>query len=138
MLWRGAFRRCPWCAGRGAFFTGWFAKQECCRSCGLRWRRDDVGFELGAVTMTVFLTFGPLLVLLGVMLAVTWPEVAVFAMFAVLVPVAVIVPFAVYGQSYTMWQALDIVMRPPSPDDFDLVVEPTSPAPTGRVRRPRP
>lgn len=73
--------------------------------------------------MTVFLTFGPVLVVLGIMLAATWPEVAALAMIAVLVPMAVIVPFVVYGQSYTMWQALDVVMRPPSPDDFDLVVD---------------
>lgn len=120
MLVRGAFRRCPWCGGRGAFFTGWFKKAEACRSCGLQWRRGDVGFELGAASTTAIITLGPLVVLLGVMVAITWPEVAVVPMFVVLVPLAVVLPLVTYGSSYLMWQALDLVMRPPNPDDFDI------------------
>ena len=48
MLVRGLFRRCAWCGGRGAFFTGWTKKQSHCATCGLKWRRGDVGYELGA------------------------------------------------------------------------------------------
>ena len=49
MLWRGVRRRCAWCGGRGAFFTGWFSKQDdvpdvrhrvAPRVRGLRARRD--------------------------------------------------------------------------------------------------
>jgi uncharacterized protein (DUF983 family) len=124
MLARGAIRRCPWCAGRGAYFTGWFAKQESCRSCGLRWRRGDVGFELGAAATTAIITLGPLVIVLGIMVAATWPEVATLPMFVVLGSLAVGLPIATYGSSYLMWQGLDIVMRPPTPDDFDLVADP--------------
>lgn len=127
MLWRGARRRCPWCGGRGGCFTGWFTKTQHCLSCGLRWRRGDVGYELGAATLSVMLTFGPLLLLLGVTLALTWPEVHAMPMFLVLVIPAVVLPLLNYGSSYLMWQAIDIVMRPPDPDDFEIVADPTWP-----------
>lgn len=119
MLLRGARRRCPWCGGRGAFFTGWFAKDPHCRSCGLRWRRDDVGFELGAAAMAAIITLGPLLVGVGVALAVTWPDTPVVVLLGVFLPLALLLPLVTYPLSYTMWQAVDLVLRPVEPDDFD-------------------
>lgn len=121
MLLRGAVRRCPWCGGRGAFFTSWFAKDESCRTCGLRWRRDDVGFELGAAAMAAIIVMGPLVVLLGLVLALTWPDVAVVPLMAVFVPAAVVLPIVLYPVSYTMWQAVDLRMRPPTPADLEPV-----------------
>jgi uncharacterized protein (DUF983 family) len=120
MLLRGALRRCPWCGEPGAFFRGWFAKGPSCTGCGLRWRRGDVGFELGAASIAAVLTLGLLMVALGVSLAVTWPDVAVVPLALVLVPAAVIVPVGAYPVSYTLWQALDVVMRPVAPGDFDV------------------
>ncbi|MET0910194.1 MAG: DUF983 domain-containing protein [Ilumatobacteraceae bacterium] len=121
MLWRGLRRACPWCGGRHAFFVGWFDKTDHCRSCGLRWRRDDVGFELGAATMAAILTLGPLILALAAILAITWPTVPAVPMLAALVPVAIVLPIILYPVSYTTWQALDIAMRPVTVDDFQLV-----------------
>lgn len=118
MLLRGLQWRCPWCGERRAFFTGWFAKQPACRGCGLQWRRGDAGFELGAASVAVLVTFGTLLVAFGVSLVITWPEVAVVPLLIVLGIAAVLVPLATYPMTYTMWQALDLVMRPVSPSDF--------------------
>jgi uncharacterized protein (DUF983 family) len=120
MLLRGALRRCPWCNGRGAFFTSWFAKAPACRTCGLRWRRDDVGFELGAAAMAALICIGPLVLLLGITLAVLWPEVPVIPLLATFLPGGLILPVALYPTSYTMWQAIDLLMRPASPEDFDV------------------
>jgi uncharacterized protein (DUF983 family) len=119
MLVRGAFRHCPWCGGRGAFFVGWFKKAECCQTCGLRWRRDDVGYELGAAAVTAIICFGPLMLVLGGMVAITWPDVEVVPMFIVLGVLAVVLPLLLYGSAYVMWQAIDILMRPPTPEDFE-------------------
>src|SRR6056297_2263111 len=121
MLLRGATRRCPWCGGRGAFFVGWFKKDEHCQTCGLRWRRDAVGYELGAAAITAIITFGPLMLVLGAMVAITWPEVDVGPMFAVLVGMALVLPLITYSLSYTIWQAIDIMMRPPTADDFETL-----------------
>ena len=74
MLLRGAGRRCPWCGQRGAYFTGWFAKEDHCPGCGLRWRRGDVGFELGAATMSAIFTLGTIVVLMGIGLVAMWPD----------------------------------------------------------------
>ena len=119
MLWRAVRRRCPWCGGRGAFFTGWFAKGSCCSTCGLRWRRGDVGFELGAAAIAAILTLGPLVSALGGVLAITWPSVAVWPLLVVLGTSALIVPIIMYPLSYTVWQSIDLVMRPVDVDDFD-------------------
>jgi uncharacterized protein (DUF983 family) len=117
MVWRGLRRRCPWCGGRGAFFTGWFAKHDHCATCGLRWRRGDVGFELGAATVAVMLVIGPLLLALAVTVAITWPVVEVLPMMVVLGLGAVVLPVLLYPVSYTTWQAVDLAMRPVRLDD---------------------
>ncbi|MCU0259582.1 MAG: DUF983 domain-containing protein [Ilumatobacteraceae bacterium] len=127
MLSRGAVRRCPWCGDRRAYFTGWFAKQERCRSCGLSWRRDDVGFELGAATVNTIITFGLVIVGVGVSVALTLPEVPVAEIIVGLVIGALLVPVVVYPVSYTLWQAISLAMRPPSADEL----VPPEPSPPG-------
>lgn len=86
-----------------------------------------MGFELGAASMAAIITLGPVILLLTAMLAVTWPEVEVVPMLVVLGIVAATLPIALYPTSYLLWQALDIVMRPPTPDDFEIVVEVDAP-----------
>jgi hypothetical protein len=61
------------------------------------------------------------MLILGGMVAVTWPEVNVVPMFIVLAVLAIVLPFFTYGPAYCMWQAIDILLRPPEPDDFDIV-----------------
>ncbi len=112
MLARGLMRRCPWCGNRSAFFDGWSKKQSRCSGCGLDWRREDVGFELGAAAVAAILTIGPLIVALGVTLAITWPAIPTTLLLLVFVPAAILFPIALYPTSYTTWQAVDILMRP--------------------------
>ena len=123
MLWRGARRRCPWCGGRGAFFTGWFAKQDRCRTCGLGWHRGYEGFELGAMTINIVVVFGTLIIGLIAGVVVTSPDIAVVPLILVLGAVAIVLPIAIYPMSYTVWQAVDLTMHPPDPAD------PTTPPP---------
>ena len=118
MLVRGLFRRCPWCGGRGAFFDGWFKKSATCHSCGLDWRRGDDGFELGAGAVAVIICMGPLVLSLGITVAITWPEMETVPMLMVLGAGAIVLPVLLYPSSYTIWQGIDILMRPPKPDDF--------------------
>ncbi len=120
MLVRGLFRRCAWCGGRGAFFTGWSSKVDRCTSCGLSWRRGDVGYELGALTMAFIMTAGPLMSVLGVVMVATWPDFNTVPLSITLGAGALLLPILLYPISYTTWQAIDILMRPVSADDFDL------------------
>ena len=118
MLLRGAFRRCAWCGGRGAFFTGWFKKSSHCQTCGLNWRRDDVGYELGAGAVAAIICFGPLMLALGVVTAVTWPDFNASSLYVTFAVGAVALPLLLYPTSYTLWQAVDILMREVKPTDF--------------------
>ncbi len=118
MLWRGARRRCAYCGGRGAFFTGWFTKQERCRTCGIEWHRGYEGFELGAMAINAIVSLGLLVVGMVIGILVTWPDIAVLPLLLILGAVAIVVPLAVYPVTYTVWQAVDLAMRPPEPGDF--------------------
>ena len=117
MLGRGVRRRCPWCGGRGAFFDGWFAKAERCHTCGIPWRRGDVGFELGAATISAIVVLGTLMAGLGVGIVATLPGVPYLMLAVVLGVVAIALPVLIYPITYTLWQAVDLVMRPPEPDE---------------------
>ena len=117
MLGRGLLRRCPWCGGPGAFFTGWFAKQDRCRTCGIGWRRGYEGFELGALAISAVVCLGVLVVGLGIGVIATTPDIPVLEMMLVLGAGAIVLPVVVYPVSYTVWQAVDLAMRPPEPGD---------------------
>jgi uncharacterized protein (DUF983 family) len=117
MLWRGVRRRCAWCGGRGAFFTGWFSKQDTCRTCGISWRRGYEGFELGAMAISAVVCLGLLTVGLGIGVIVSWPDVAVARMLVILGVGALVLPVVAYPLSYTVWQAVDLAMRPPQAGD---------------------
>lgn len=119
MLFRGARRRCAWCAGRGAFFTGWFKKASNCKTCGLNWRRGDVGYELGAAAVAAIICMGPLVLAIGAVAAFTWPDFEVVPLLITLGVGALILPVLLYPTSYTMWQAVDILLRPVQPTDFE-------------------
>lgn len=68
--------------------------------------------------MAAIICMGPLVLLLGIIVAITWPEVHVIPLFIVLGAGAIVLPILLYPSSYTMWQGVDIVMRPVLPDHF--------------------
>ncbi|MEX2626982.1 MAG: hypothetical protein WD225_08850 [Ilumatobacteraceae bacterium] len=117
MLWRGAFRRCPWCGDRRAFFTGWFTKRDDCRRCGTPWRRGYEGFELGALAINTIVTLGLIVVGATVAMVATAPDFAVVPIVVGLMIGAAIVPVVLYPVSYTLWQAIDLAMRSPDPEE---------------------
>jgi uncharacterized protein (DUF983 family) len=120
MLWRGLRRRCPWCGGRTAFFTGWFAKQDHCRTCGISVDRGYEGFELGAATINAIVTLGVVVVGLAIGAIATSPDIPVIELTLGLGVVAIALPIALYPVSYTVWQAVDLAMRPPERSDADV------------------
>jgi uncharacterized protein (DUF983 family) len=117
MAWRGLRRRCAWCGGRGAFFTGWFHKQDRCRTCGIEWRRGYEGFELGALAISAVLVLGTLVAAMTVGLVLTLPDVDVLPLLLILGAGAIVLPILLYPISWTLWQAVDLTMRPPEPGD---------------------
>ena len=114
LLARGFTRRCAWCGDRRAYFTGWFSRQERCRSCHRVYRRGDDAFELGAVTANIIMTFLSILVTILVLVAFTAPDVPVAGVVIAAGAVALLGPAIFYPLSFTVWQAVDLWMRRPS------------------------
>ena len=112
MLVRGLFRRCARCGGKGAFYTGWIKKSDRCKTCGFKWERDLVGFQLGAAAMNIIMTGGSLLLVMAVGVVATYPEVPTWPLIAIVGSVALIVGIGGFPTSYTVWLAIDLRLRP--------------------------
>ena len=115
LVGRGLTRRCAWCGGRGAFFVGWFKKSDRCRSCGLKWGRNLEGFELGAATMGVFLTFGSII---GWMILSLLFGVPLVPLLIVAASLAVLMPVLTYPLTYTLWFGVNLAMNEPSTEEL--------------------
>ena len=79
MLRRAVMLRCPWCGSQRTFVRRWFGKYDRCRTCGIRWRREE-GFELGAVTINTVLTFIVLTVAMTIGFIRTSPDIPILPM----------------------------------------------------------
>ena len=118
LLMRGLTRRCAWCGDRRAFFVGWFKRVERCRRCGHGYRRGDHAFELGALTANIILTFSTILLTILVAVLVQLPHVQVWGVVLPAAAVALIGPALFYPVSFTLWQAIDLWMRPSTPGEL--------------------
>jgi len=96
----------------------WFGRHERCRTCGIRWHRED-GFELGAITMNTVVTFGALTIAMTIGFIVTSPDIPVLPFVLALAVVAVVVPVLIYPFTYTMWLAFDLAVHPPERAELD-------------------
>ena len=114
LILRGLTRRCAWCGDRRAYFVGWFKRQDACRSCGHGYRRGDSAFELGAITANIILTFGTILLTILLLVSLTAPDVPIATVTIVVVVVGLVGPALFYPISFTLWQAIDLWMRPPT------------------------
>jgi len=118
LLVRGVTRRCAWCGDRKAYFLGWFTRQERCRSCRHAYRRGDHAFELGALTANIILTFLSLLATVLVLVILTAPAVPVLGVMIAAGAVGLLGPAIFYPVSFTLWQAVDLWMRRPTPAEL--------------------
>jgi uncharacterized protein (DUF983 family) len=112
MLRRAVMLRCPWCGSRRTFVRRWFGKYDRCRTCGIRWRREE-GFELGAVTINTVLTFIVLVAAMTVGFIRTSPDIPILPMILSLVGVATLMPIVIYPFTFTIWLALDLAVHRP-------------------------
>ncbi|HEY2428408.1 MAG TPA: DUF983 domain-containing protein [Acidimicrobiales bacterium] len=117
MLARGTVRHCPRC-GSGDLFESWFRQRPRCPGCGMRFQREE-GFWLGGYVINFGIGELSILVLLGVLI---WMEanhqrvdVALFV--AVGLVLAIVGPAATFPLSRTIWSAIDLIMRPLSPEE---------------------
>jgi uncharacterized protein (DUF983 family) len=117
MLARALVLRCPHCGARRTFLAGWFRRHDRCRTCGIRWRREE-GFELGAVTINTVLTFGSIVVVMAAVVIATVPDVPGLPLVGALAGVALLMPVLVYPFTYTLWLAVDLRVHPPDAQEL--------------------
>jgi uncharacterized protein (DUF983 family) len=117
MILRALVLRCPWCGSRRTFIRRWLGKYERCRTCGIRWRREE-GFELGAVTLNTVLTFIVLTICMTVGFIMTSPDIPVLPFVLSLVGIAVLMPIVIYPFTFTLWLAIDLAVH--RPDETEL------------------
>jgi uncharacterized protein (DUF983 family) len=113
MFARALTLRCPWCGSRRTFIRRWLGKHERCRTCGLRWRREE-GFELGPLALNTIVTFGAVTAAMVIGLISTPPEGSAAPLFLICAVVASVVPLVIYPFTYLVWLAFDLAVHPPS------------------------
>ena len=86
-----------------------------CPRCGLLLDRGDA-FFLGAFVINFGVTELMLGVAIAILVAFTLPDPPLAIIAAMAAAVTLVVPFAFYPFSKTIWLALEMVMRPPLPD----------------------
>jgi len=114
VLLRGVRKRCPRCAKRPVF-ASWFRLMHRCPRCALVFERESGGF-LGAMTVNYVASVGVWLVMLGVWLALTVPDVPVVPMLVASVGVLVVVPLWFYPRSKSLWAAVEYLALRTDPD----------------------
>jgi uncharacterized protein (DUF983 family) len=102
-LGRALRLRCPRCGG-DELFTGWFAMRERCRTCELRYEREQ-GYFVGAIYVNYAVTTA---VCLGGVLALdTIVGVTLRTQLAVALPLALLVPVVFFRYARSLWLAID-------------------------------
>jgi uncharacterized protein (DUF983 family) len=129
MVGRGLARRCPLC-GSGGLFRHWLEPRRSCPRCQLKLDRGEADFFLGAYTLNFIVVLLTLAAFLALAVALSWPDVWWSAALWVGASLMVAVPMAFYPVSRTLWLAIDLAMRPPTPMDFP---EPGNVEKPGRV-----
>jgi uncharacterized protein (DUF983 family) len=89
-------------------------KGERCVDCGYRYERQE-GFSLGAVAINTMVTFGLMAVVLVGTIIATVPDIPLWPLLIPMIAIAVVVPLVMYPVSYTLWGAIDLIMRPLEP-----------------------
>lgn len=101
----------------------WFQPRRDCPRCELRFTKEEGGF-LGAMTLNYVVAIGLWLVVLGVGVAMTVPDVPVVLLLVLSAVVLVGVPLWFYPRSKMIWAAVEFLVlrsepgyRPPGARD---------------------
>lgn len=117
-LWRGLTRRCPRCGGRD-LFESWFTLRARCPSCALRLDRGEADFWIGAWMLNVVGVEIAFVTLLAVAVILMWPAVPWNAVLWIGVAGMALLPVLFFPISRTLWLAIDTILQPERPSDFD-------------------
>jgi uncharacterized protein (DUF983 family) len=114
VLLRGLRKRCPRC-DEPRIFASLYRMKRTCPRCDLLFQKEEGGF-LGAVTLNYGVAMGAWVVMLGVWLAFTVPDVPVAPLLAASLFVLVVVPLCFYPRSKALWAAVEYLVLRSDPD----------------------
>ncbi len=110
---------CPNC-GRGRVLASWFRLRPSCSACGLHFERGEHDYFLGAMLFNLVIAELLFAVILVVVLVAMWPVVPWDFLQYGGVALMILFPFLLYPFSQTIWMAFDLMLRPPTADEFAL------------------
>ena len=111
--------RCPHCGG-GPIFVTWSRLVPNCPVCGLGLERGEQGYWLGAYFFNLMAVETVFAIWVVAFLLWTWPSPP-WGFFQVsTIALMLIVPFAFFPYSKTLFLAFDMLVRPPGEADFFL------------------
>ena len=111
--------RCPHCGG-GPIFVSWSHLVPNCPVCGLGLERGEHGYWLGAYFFNLMAMETVFSVWVVGFLLSTWPDPPWQLFQAATIALMLVVPFAFFPYSKTLFLAFDLMVRPPTEEDFVL------------------
>ena len=112
MLGRALLARCPNCGSRGLFHS-WFKVRERCPRCGIFLERGEShDYWLGGMMFNIALSEALAVLVVGVAIFATYPDIAWNAIWAGAIVLMVIAPFLMYPVSRLVFLAFDLIFRP--------------------------
>ena len=117
MLLRALRLRCPHCGGGPVFLT-WRRLVPSCPVCGLGLERGEQGYWLGAYFFNLMAVEAIFAAWVVGLLWWTWPSPPwdLFQIGSVLL--MLVTPFLFFPWSKTLFLAFDLLVRPPTAEDF--------------------
>jgi hypothetical protein len=92
-----------------------------CPVCGLLLERGEDGYQVGSYMVNIIASeLVPLSVFVGV-LVLTWPAPPWGLLQYGIPALAVLAPFLFYPVTKTLFLAVDLMIRPPTPNEFQRV-----------------
>ena len=111
MFARAMRRRCPVCGG-GPLFANWLRMKDHCPTCGIRMRRGEDGYTLGALWFNLFLAELITTASFVTTLVRTWPNPP-WDLLQIVGPVeAIVMPLLIWPFARTLFLAFDLGIRP--------------------------
>jgi uncharacterized protein (DUF983 family) len=109
--------RCPHCGG-GPIFVTWSHLLPNCPVCGLGLERGEQGYWLGAYFFNLMAMETVFSIWVVGFLVATWPNPPWQLVQASTLALMLIVPVAFFPYSKTLFLAFDLMVRPPTEEDF--------------------
>src|SRR5262249_25020125 len=109
--------RCPHCGG-GPIFVSWSHLVPNCPVCGLGLERGERGYWLGAYFFNLMAVETVFSILVSGVFLYTWPDPPLGLLAITTPPPIVIFPVFFFPYSKTLFLAFDLLVRPPTDEDF--------------------